>query len=219
MAHAADPDMELVAQEAYFEAVGVIGKVGGPPPTKREIDDAIYKAVGFRPRGILQYTKGKFLATFALANEAKQACTAQASIQDRPIMLSPWTVDGSENLDRLDVPQYWLKLPGLPAHYFKSISRVASRVGTVVREKFRWDELLNGAVPTVCVQIPDINPLPDRLPLPKRASGTRKRLSSHWCLQICFIAVTAVGGRGITIASARWQLNLPCTGLSRTRLR
>lgn len=89
-----DFDPELAEEEAHFEAVGVLGRVGGPLPDKRELDDAIYRAIGVRPRGIIQYTAGKFQATFATSAEAQRLLAAQMSIQGRPVILWRWSAQG-----------------------------------------------------------------------------------------------------------------------------
>lgn len=73
-------------------------------------------------------------------------------------------------MDELDVPMYWLRLPGLPAHYFQLVAKVAARLGKVVRVKTSWDKMVNGRSPTVCVQVPDDAPLPDSIPLKRHGA-------------------------------------------------
>lgn len=73
-------------------------------------------------------------------------------------------------MDELDVPMYWLRFPGLPAHYFRLLDKVAARVGKLVRSGPTYEEMVNGSVPTVCVQIPDSAPLPSSLPLKRHGA-------------------------------------------------
>lgn len=124
----------------------MLGRVGGPPPNKRELDNVIYKTIAVRPGGIILYTAGKFQATSANPEEAQKLLAALMCIQGRPVILWRWSAYGCQHLDELDVLMYWLRFPGLPTHYFRLLDKVAAEVGKVVRGGSSYEEMVNGSV-------------------------------------------------------------------------
>lgn len=157
-------DDETRTQERYFEQVSVLGKVTAPPwSSKKAIDDGIFKATGFRTRGIMMFKAGKFQANCSSQEEAVQLLRTPLLVHGDPVILLPWSSFGCQHLELLDISTYWLKLPGLPSHLFSSVGRLAGAVGLVVAPKTTQEDMADGHTPTVCVQIPDSSPLPDML--------------------------------------------------------
>lgn len=156
-----DPD--AFAQERHFEQVGLLGRATGAHPSRKEINDAVFRAAAVRPRGILPYKDGKFQLTMASEEEKQKVRAAEVKIQGRPVAIWPWTAAGCHQLASLDVACYWVRFPGLPSHLFMSVAKLAAKLGEVVKEPTPREDMVNGITPAVCVQIGDEDPMPTSL--------------------------------------------------------
>lgn len=65
--------------------MALLGKVDGTPPSKREIDNAIYKAAGTCAKGIIHFAKGTFQVMLTSPELAQKLLAGRLKLQGRPV--------------------------------------------------------------------------------------------------------------------------------------
>lgn len=150
---------DTLDQEEIFVARGVLGKAFSPDASRQLIEEAIHQACGQKPEGLNMFFTRKFQAVLQSVEEAEKLLAVGLRVAGRPTRMCKGSSEAMRNLASLDVPLYWVLLPGLPPQCLESLKSIGDALGVFVSSEKSREEMLNGATPLIGVQIPDSVPL------------------------------------------------------------